>query len=343
MGLTDLNELGAKQIKTANTLNLIGGIVQGLGGLADTINGIYQMSKGRTPIPIGAPLQGIGNTIGAFGANKQAQGQKNAALGAVNSMANLGDNEKQLLMGAINAGETGTGFKGAFDVLAADRAQPGKDLRDYIALQGLKLKETEVGNNTDLKRKEATDKLRDEYFKNTIVKDTQDATIGINKIRKAANSFETTGSGFDDMSLIFNFMKVLDPGSTVREGEYNTAAKNASLLERIGVSFQKVANGEQLSPTQRKNLLEAAERQYSGVLEAHDIYKSQFNDMIQKRGVDPNDVFLNFGQGAPKATEKIISKDPVAAPPAGAIKIKGSDGNLYWGDPKTKTVFGRVQ
>jgi hypothetical protein len=130
----------------------------------------------------------------------------------------------------------------------------------------------------------------------------------------------------------------------VREGEVKATQQNASMLERLGVSAERVLSGQQLTPDQRAKILQAAEQQYNGVLKSHDTYKSQFKDLLDKRGIAPEDVFLNFGQGpAPKAQEKIISQDPIAAPPDGAIQIKGSDGNLYWGDPKTKTVFGRVK
>lgn len=175
--------------------------------------------------------------------------------------------------------------------------------------QSLALDADKVVADRNKQKTDASDNFRKEYFGNQIVKDTEDATTGIKKIREASKSFNKSGSGFDDMALIFNYMKVLDPGSTVREGEYATASKNASMLDRMGVSWEKVKSGEQLSPQQRKNLVEAAERQYKGTYDAHESYKGQMKSLAEKRGIDPSDVFMDFGQGPDAAKDEYHLSD----------------------------------
>ena len=128
----DALEQANKQIKSGNRLNLIGGIVGGVGQLADAINAIYQTSKGRIPLPIGAPITAIGGGISGFGKSKTELGQRNSALATVQGIPGIDDTQKGLLAGAISAGYPEQAFKGAFDVMAAERKQPQLDFENQL-------------------------------------------------------------------------------------------------------------------------------------------------------------------------------------------------------------------
>lgn len=78
------------------------------------------------------------------------------------------------------------------------------------------------------------------------------------KVRDAFARVEVSAkdpSPAGDLSLIFNFMKMLDPGSTVREGEFATAAGAASVPERFKGAYKKVVSGEMLTLGQRKDFI----------------------------------------------------------------------------------------
>jgi len=78
------------------------------------------------------------------------------------------------------------------------------------------------------------------------------------KVRDAFGRIEvsaTDPSPAGDLSLIFNYMKMLDPGSTVREGEFATAAGAASVPERFKGAYKKVVSGEMLTTGQRKDFV----------------------------------------------------------------------------------------
>ena len=81
-------------------------------------------------------------------------------------------------------------------------------------------------------------------------------------------------TGYGDMVRIFSLMKVLDPTSTVREGEYAKAGSVAGFMERFGGYLRQVQNGQQLTPVQREELRAAAleiqkqnDTQYGSVLD----------------------------------------------------------------------------
>lgn len=62
-----------------------------------------------------------------------------------------------------------------------------------------------------------------------------------------------------DMALVFNFMKMLDPGSTVREGEFANAQNAAGVPERIKAKWNNMINGELLEENQRADFLQQTE------------------------------------------------------------------------------------
>lgn len=89
-----------------------------------------------------------------------------------------------------------------------------------------------------------------------------------------------------DLALIFNYMKLLDPGSTVREGEFATAQGAMGALDRAEESGEMVPNfvksavqrlfeGTRLIPEQRADFLDRSER----------LYQSQENAFNERAGV----------------------------------------------------------
>jgi hypothetical protein len=66
-------------------------------------------------------------------------------------------------------------------------------------------------------------------------------------------------SGVGDMSAIFVYMKMLDPGSVVRESEFAQAQQTAGAVESLIVKMNQIAVGEKLSPEQRTEFLALAE------------------------------------------------------------------------------------
>ena len=113
-------------------------------------------------------------------------------------------------------------------------------------------------------------------------------------LEAAATGPATSGS---DLSLIFQFMKVLDPTSVVREGEFATAQNSGSAFERVGNLYNRVLNGTRLNERQRQDFLQqgralaqASERTYAPVAERYRSYAQDY-------GVSPDRVAPV--QGAP--------------------------------------------
>ena len=131
--------------------------------------------------------------------------------------------------------------------------------------------------------------LRKEYT--ALSKDFVEALSGYQKVKAAG--LKANPSGADDVALIFGFMKTLDPGSVVREGEFATAKNTAGVPERFRALYNSMINGDQLSDTQRKKLVAAAQSQIQSILKAQQLQEQRYKSLAgqygfsQERVVDP--------------------------------------------------------
>lgn len=128
------------------------------------------------------------------------------------------------------------------------------------------------------------DSLRQEWEKSPVTKNTQIAYTGYRKMKEA------TASGAGDMALIYGYMKLLDPTSTVRESEYATAEKAAGVPERIRQMYNKIVDGEKLSPAMRQDFLKNADKQLKVHLDSQAKVDKQLKAVAEKRGLDVNNI-----------------------------------------------------
>lgn len=148
------------------------------------------------------------------------------------------------------------------------------------------------GRTKDSKYITDAGKLADDYSANPIVKNFATQQDGYNY----ASQFDVnTTNPYEDQSLIFSLMKVLDPGSVVREGEYATAQRNTSLLDQMGVKLNQVLNGQALSPEQRQNILDALRVRYESSNAIYQGVVDTFATRAENYGIDPQDVITDYG------------------------------------------------
>lgn len=116
-------------------------------------------------------------------------------------------------------------------------------------------------------------------------------------VRDAFNRIEassTDPSAAGDLALIFNYMKVLDPGSTIREGEFATAEASAGVPARIRNQYNKVLTGERLTVEQRDDFVDRAQKLYSKQESSHKKYVSEYTRLAKQNGLDPSNVIVDF-------------------------------------------------
>jgi hypothetical protein len=155
------------------------------------------------------------------------------------------------------------------------------------------------------KRPELETKFRKEY---------NDQTKPYQEVKSAyGRVLSSEDSAVGDLSLIFGYMKMLDPGSVVREGEFATAQNAAGVPERITNIYNKVATGQRLSPSQRESFKGQAKGLYSSALEGEKTVRTGLERISKGYGLNTENIFYS-------ATEQA----PAGAPPAAAAATGNS-------------------
>lgn len=127
-------------------------------------------------------------------------------------------------------------------------------------------------------------KLRGEYSKETKNFDTVQESF------RRLDAAQDTAAG--DLSLIFNYMKMLDPGSTVREGEFATAQNAAGVGDRVMNIYNNLRTGQRLNPKQRAEFKSQAASLFNASLTKEKDVRKGLERVVNNYRLDPNNVFL---------------------------------------------------
>jgi hypothetical protein len=105
----------------------------------------------------------------------------------------------------------------------------------------------------------------------------------------------------DDTALTFAFMKMLDPGSVVRESEFALVAKGAGLSDRAAMALNQAIRGKGLTPQIRADIVAAAGTVFAERRKAYDETTNTYRQQAEEAGVDPNQVVRQGGRSNPTA------------------------------------------
>lgn len=152
------------------------------------------------------------------------------------------------------------------------------------------------GGNPNSRKDEAT--LRKEFEQRQDVKDFRKARTQFNALRDTALNPRATAQ--DDIAVIFQFMKTLDPTSTVREGEFATAQNATGVPDAVRNAFNKAQNGERLNPQQRRQMAQTAYRSYQAFRDAYNTAAGEFRSYASDYGVNPDRVARTYTPDKPQ-------------------------------------------
>lgn len=165
------------------------------------------------------------------------------------------------------------------------------------------------------KRPELESKFRKEY---------SDQTKGYTEVKEAYQRIlasEPNPAG--DLSLIFGFMKMLDPMTGVREGEYANAANAAGIPERIRIQYNKAIDGDKLSPDQRVMYKKQSEKLYAAAAVKEKEVRKGIERIATGYGLKTDNIFYAPTEVAPSAPTSAQSKaQEVPAMPSGFKVIR---------------------
>ena len=101
--------------------------------------------------------------------------------------------------------------------------------------------------------------LADKYNATPQYRKIAEGVSSLLSLKKLGTENPNGRMGFNDVAMIFAFMKSLDPTSVVRESEYATAANaGVGVPEKIWKAYNRALNGEILLPQLRREIIRAA-------------------------------------------------------------------------------------
>lgn len=124
--------------------------------------------------------------------------------------------------------------------------------------------------------------LRDEYTAQTASFRT------INDAYKKIMSTADTGAG--DMSLLYQYVKLLDPGSVVRESEFATAAASGSFGEQVKGAAERILKGTRLPNSLRQSFRNEATNIFNQQKASADETAARYRQLAVDYGLDPTRV-----------------------------------------------------
>lgn len=159
-------------------------------------------------------------------------------------------------------------------------------------------------NGDPAKKFDAEQKLRKEYTDNTKV--FTDVSESYRRI--LASKDDAVG----DLSLIFGYMKMLDPGSVVREGEFATAEKARGVPDTVLNTYNRILRGERLNQKQRESFKAQAGQMFKAAEKREEEIRSGLTRVAESYKLDTKNIFGT----------KVDQQVPAPAPDANAAPTK---------------------
>jgi len=139
--------------------------------------------------------------------------------------------------------------------------------------------------------------LRKEFNARAEVKEYKAVQGAYNQI-KAVGSAKPTAPG--DMSLVFSYMKMLDPGSVVREGEFASAQNAAGIPDRVINAYNKARDGQLLNPKQRNLFIQTADTIAKAQKTRYDQVANEYRGYAQDYDLSPDRIVTDGAAASPK-------------------------------------------
>jgi hypothetical protein len=127
-------------------------------------------------------------------------------------------------------------------------------------------------------------KLKSEFRSEPVYKAYSEMQSAYGQINDSLNTASPAG----DLAAATKFMKLLDPGSVVRESELGMAMAASGALDRAKNYAQLRISGEKLTETQRKDFAKLANDLFSTATTAYNTKRGEFEQMGTAYGLDAN-------------------------------------------------------
>lgn len=160
-----------------------------------------------------------------------------------------------------------------------------------------KADQTEKDKKANEQKFQQENALRDEWLKNGVTTRSQQIKEAYDRIHSAPQS------AAGDMSLIYGLNKIMDPGSTVREGEFANAQATTGAMGQLQALYRRVQTGERLTPQQRQDFMNTARQLLSAQQGNQSTFDERYRGLAKNYGVNDANVVLKIFED-PQTGEK---------------------------------------
>jgi hypothetical protein len=143
-----------------------------------------------------------------------------------------------------------------------------------------------VSVNTGQKGFDNVLKLRGDFRSEPIYKAHQDVKSAHAQISSSLKLASPAG----DLAGATKLMKILDPGSVVRESELGMAMAASGALDRLTNYAQMVMSGNKLTPTQRKDFQTLSDALYAESSNLYNAKRGEYKGIADRNGLNELDV-----------------------------------------------------
>ena len=266
--------------------------------------------------------------------------RRNAALNAKDEDS---AQKYQSMIEMFNAGDKGPGMVAVTFGTTISGMPGGKDAMDaYAKYRETSRADSEMDRvNAELEAAKKTGGLDPEKkfaSELSLNKEYEARTKAYNeslRLNSVIKDSAAAGTGAGDLALINTFMKMLDPGSVVRESEFAQAQDTAGLVSKLAASLGRVQSGQVLVPAQREEFARLAEKYMTAAGVNEKKVRDSLGFIVKSYGLNPDNVFGTMAKEVPKPGEAATASpiDDVAALrayivsrfPREAAKINGLD------------------
>jgi hypothetical protein len=239
---------------------------------------------------VGAYLQNKGDKQ-ALDIAKQLREGKLGTQQALMEALNAGDTKKAL--GIATADQYGAGKEFIPQLVKASIPETPSSVREFeYAQKNPQYAEYQVG----LKRAGGTNlnvntgqhgfdnalKLRSDFRAEPIYKGFEETKAAKLQIDQAAKMATPAG----DLAAATKIMKILDPGSVVRESELGMAMAATGVEDRVRNYAQMVIDGTKLTSNQRKDFTDLSNRLYNASAEQFNQKRDEYAGIAQRNKLD---------------------------------------------------------
>jgi hypothetical protein len=145
---------------------------------------------------------------------------------------------------------------------------------------------TNVSVNTGQKGFDNTLKLRGDFRSEPIYKAHQEVQSAYSQIQQGLKMASPAG----DLAGATKIMKLLDPGSVVRESELGMAMAATGAMDRLTHYADNIIKGTKLTPNQRKDFQALADNLYRESANQYSVKRSEYKGIADRNGLNVADV-----------------------------------------------------